>query len=240
MKCVYLLCSYATIYLIYAKFKPTYNQENDKFRIEFVLVPAAGLAFLVNHHFEAIEILWTFSIYRGVQEKDKNTKKKVFFLPKKLSFSSFWVFQSYFSSFWVFQSHFSSFFSWTSFPIWKPSLSCPNFKWSPTPAKLKVSPVTTYSSWDPTELFTSSTGSGGSTTKDSMTISLLWPDAYKLFCTSTSFTFTSPKYWLDKNWVYRPLRTLRLENEVRLFVCLFDGQNLEINGNLWRCLGKFG
>ena len=72
MKCVYLLCSYATIYLIYHKFKPTYNHENDKFRIEFVLVPAAGLAFLVNHHFEAIEILWTFSIYAKVH---KNIEK---------------------------------------------------------------------------------------------------------------------------------------------------------------------
>lgn len=57
MKCVYLMCSYATCYFIYFKFKQTYNSDNDKFRIEFVLVPAAGLAFLVNHHFEAIEIL---------------------------------------------------------------------------------------------------------------------------------------------------------------------------------------
>lgn len=63
MKCVYLMCSYATCYFIYFKFKQTYNSDNDKFRIEFILVPTAGLAFLVNHHFEAIEILWTFSIY---------------------------------------------------------------------------------------------------------------------------------------------------------------------------------
>merc|ERR1712157_306941 len=63
MKLIYLICSISTCYFIYIKFRPTYNSENDKFRVEFVLVPAAGLAFLVNHHFEPIEILWTFSIY---------------------------------------------------------------------------------------------------------------------------------------------------------------------------------
>merc|ERR1711885_58175 len=63
MKTVYLLCAYTTCYFIYFKFRPTFNSENDKFRVEFILVPAAGLAFLVNHHFEPIEILWTFSIY---------------------------------------------------------------------------------------------------------------------------------------------------------------------------------
>ena len=66
--------------LIYHKFKPTYNHENDKFRIEFVLVPAAGLAFLVNHHFEAIEILWTFSIYNMLTDRCQFCNAFFFFL----------------------------------------------------------------------------------------------------------------------------------------------------------------
>ena len=34
-----------------------------RFRIEFILVPAIGLAFLVHHDFSSQELLWTFSIY---------------------------------------------------------------------------------------------------------------------------------------------------------------------------------
>uniref|UniRef100_A0A8C4TB02 ER lumen protein-retaining receptor n=1 Tax=Erpetoichthys calabaricus TaxID=27687 RepID=A0A8C4TB02_ERPCA len=50
-------------YLIYMKFKATYDGNHDTFRIEFLVVPVAGLAFLVNHDFSPLEILWTFSIY---------------------------------------------------------------------------------------------------------------------------------------------------------------------------------
>jgi len=63
MKVTYLLCSFVTCYFIFVKFRSSYNEEGDKFRIEFILVPAVGLAFLVNHAFTSVELLWTFSIY---------------------------------------------------------------------------------------------------------------------------------------------------------------------------------
>ncbi|XP_049494891.1 ER lumen protein-retaining receptor 2 isoform X1 [Panthera uncia] len=63
MKLIYIACSYATVYLIYMKFKATYDGNHDTFRVEFLVVPVGGLSFLVNHDFSPLEILWTFSIY---------------------------------------------------------------------------------------------------------------------------------------------------------------------------------
>lgn len=63
MKVFFIATSYFTIYLMYFKFKATYDSNHDTFRVEFLLVPIGGLAFLVNHEFAPLEILWTFSIY---------------------------------------------------------------------------------------------------------------------------------------------------------------------------------
>ncbi|KAK1150682.1 ER lumen protein-retaining receptor 1 [Huso huso] len=63
MKVVYIVCSYTTVFLIYGKFKASYDGNHDTFRIEFLIAPCALLAFLVNHDFTPLEILWTFSIY---------------------------------------------------------------------------------------------------------------------------------------------------------------------------------
>jgi len=63
MKFIFLAASYATLYLMYVKFKATYDHNHDTFRIEFLLIPAAVLALLINHDFVVLEILWTFSIY---------------------------------------------------------------------------------------------------------------------------------------------------------------------------------
>ncbi|KAI8506665.1 PREDICTED: ER lumen protein-retaining receptor 2 [Branchiostoma belcheri] len=63
MKIIYLVTSLGTVYLMYFKFKATYDSNHDTFRIEFLVVPVGGLSFLVNHDFTPLEILWTFSIY---------------------------------------------------------------------------------------------------------------------------------------------------------------------------------
>jgi len=63
MKVIYISCAVGTCYLIFFKFKATYDGNHDSMRAEFLIVPAAGLACLVNHNFEVMEILWTFSIY---------------------------------------------------------------------------------------------------------------------------------------------------------------------------------
>uniref|UniRef100_A0A6B0V452 ER lumen protein-retaining receptor n=1 Tax=Ixodes ricinus TaxID=34613 RepID=A0A6B0V452_IXORI len=93
MKVVFLAASYATLYLMYVKFKATNDRNHDTFRIEFLLVPVTLLALLVNHEFtpleaqlnrktsdenellrsilshaslvfrDPVEVLWTLSIY---------------------------------------------------------------------------------------------------------------------------------------------------------------------------------
>uniref|UniRef100_A0A2R5LMM0 ER lumen protein-retaining receptor n=1 Tax=Ornithodoros turicata TaxID=34597 RepID=A0A2R5LMM0_9ACAR len=63
MKVVFLAASYATLYLIYVKFKATYDRNHDTFRVEFLLIPTVILALLVNHEFTPLEVLWTLSIY---------------------------------------------------------------------------------------------------------------------------------------------------------------------------------
>jgi len=63
MKIVFIGASVATLYLMYLKFKATYDRNHDTFRIEFLLIPVTLLALLVNHEFTPLEVLWTFSIY---------------------------------------------------------------------------------------------------------------------------------------------------------------------------------
>ncbi|KAK7175560.1 hypothetical protein R3I93_002472 [Phoxinus phoxinus] len=63
MKVVYLVLAYATVSLIYSRFRNSYDSESDSFRVEFLLVPVAGLSFLENYAFTPLEIMWTFSIY---------------------------------------------------------------------------------------------------------------------------------------------------------------------------------
>ncbi|ODM92269.1 ER lumen protein-retaining receptor 2 [Orchesella cincta] len=63
MKVVFLTTSYLTLYLIYCRFKKTYEANSDSFRFEFLILIAGSLALLYNHEFASMEILWTFSIY---------------------------------------------------------------------------------------------------------------------------------------------------------------------------------
>uniref|UniRef100_A0A8C4L937 KDEL endoplasmic reticulum protein retention receptor 1 n=1 Tax=Equus asinus TaxID=9793 RepID=A0A8C4L937_EQUAS len=55
MKVVYIACSFTTVWMIYSKFKATYDGNHDTFRVEFLVVPTAILAFLVNHDFTPLE-----------------------------------------------------------------------------------------------------------------------------------------------------------------------------------------
>lgn len=53
---VFLALSYATVYLIYARFRNTFDSANDTFRVEFLLVPVVGLSFLENYAFTPLEV----------------------------------------------------------------------------------------------------------------------------------------------------------------------------------------
>ena len=55
MKIIFLVTTYFTLYLIFIKFKATYDSNHDTFRAEFLVIPAAGLAVLVNHEFSVME-----------------------------------------------------------------------------------------------------------------------------------------------------------------------------------------
>ncbi|XP_072932043.1 ER lumen protein-retaining receptor [Epargyreus clarus] len=63
MKVVFIGASYATVYLMYVKFRATYDHNHDTFRIEFLLIPSVILALLINREFTVLEVFWTFSIY---------------------------------------------------------------------------------------------------------------------------------------------------------------------------------
>lgn len=63
MKVVFIGASVATVFLMFVKFRATYDRNHDSFRIEFLLIPTVILALVVNHEFTVLEVLWTFSIY---------------------------------------------------------------------------------------------------------------------------------------------------------------------------------
>jgi len=63
MKVVFIGTSCATLYLMYMKFRATYDSNHDTFRIELLLLPVAALGLLVNHEFTVLEVLWSFSIF---------------------------------------------------------------------------------------------------------------------------------------------------------------------------------
>nr|CAH0110151.1 unnamed protein product [Daphnia galeata] len=63
MKVIFIAASYGTLYLMYVKFRATYDRNHDTFRVELLLIPVAALALLFNHEFSVMEVLWAFSIY---------------------------------------------------------------------------------------------------------------------------------------------------------------------------------
>jgi len=63
MKIVFLSASYGTLYLMFYKFKPTYDHNHDSFRIQYLIVPALVLSFVIVHVYTVMEIFWTCSIY---------------------------------------------------------------------------------------------------------------------------------------------------------------------------------
>lgn len=80
---VFLALSYATVYLIYMRFRNSYDSENDTFRVEFLLVPVIGLSFLENYAFTPMEVkTHSNRIFRG---KKKQTKKTLAQIWKQLS-----------------------------------------------------------------------------------------------------------------------------------------------------------
>lgn len=62
MKLAFIILSYLTCYLMYIKFKTTYNKDDDTFQVLYLLIPSALLALLINHNFTTIEVISFFII----------------------------------------------------------------------------------------------------------------------------------------------------------------------------------
>ena len=74
MKVVFIASTYATIVLIFWKFRATYDSEDDSFRAEVLVIPAAGLAVLVNHEFSVFEVSTTIDpCYRVYGTSEQNS-----------------------------------------------------------------------------------------------------------------------------------------------------------------------
>ena len=56
MKIFFLISTFATLFLVFYKFKATYDSNNDTFRAELLVIPVAGLSVLVNHEFSVMEV----------------------------------------------------------------------------------------------------------------------------------------------------------------------------------------
>lgn len=56
MKIVFIGASCGTLYLMYVKFRATYDHNHDSFRIEFLILPTVILALLINHDFTVMEV----------------------------------------------------------------------------------------------------------------------------------------------------------------------------------------
>ncbi|CAH8677013.1 unnamed protein product [Schistosoma rodhaini] len=63
MKLFFIICSCATVYLMYFKFKATYDSNHDTFNMYLLLIPSLLLGLVANYEFSLYEVLWAFSIY---------------------------------------------------------------------------------------------------------------------------------------------------------------------------------
>jgi len=63
MKIFFVASAAGTVYLMFVKFRATYDGNHDTFRVELLLAPCLLLALVLNHDFTVMEVLWTFSIY---------------------------------------------------------------------------------------------------------------------------------------------------------------------------------
>lgn len=63
MKLTFIATTIATCYLIFFKFRDTYDDKQDRFSILYLLPVVAVVAVLVNEEFSVVQVLWTFSIY---------------------------------------------------------------------------------------------------------------------------------------------------------------------------------
>jgi ER lumen protein retaining receptor len=63
MKLLFVTASCTTVYLIFHKFKATYDGNHDTCKVQFLVPPCIIMALVCNYEFTFLEIMWAFSIY---------------------------------------------------------------------------------------------------------------------------------------------------------------------------------
>ncbi|VEL31664.1 unnamed protein product [Protopolystoma xenopodis] len=65
LKILFVLLSYTTVYFMYLKFKSTLQKDDDTLRLIVLVVPIAGLSFIVNHSLHPVEarVRYSFDSY---------------------------------------------------------------------------------------------------------------------------------------------------------------------------------
>lgn len=167
---IYISCLYATVYLIYMKFRATYDGNHDSFRVEFLIVPVGGLAVLINHDFSPLEVNSAALCSNGLILLKTHCNG----LLNQINLS-------------VFRSFGRSPSTWS---LWPSFLSS---SWSARPGRLRPSPPTTCSAWACIGPSIFSTGSGVTTSRASLTWLLSWRVWSRLSSIVTSSTFMLPK-----------------------------------------------
>jgi len=111
MKVFFIISTTLTVSLVYFfKFKKKPASYRDKFRVEFLLIPAGILAFVVNHEYSVMEIFWTFSIYLEAVAilpqlfMGSNTTYICLYLFALGSYRGFYIFN------WIYRYHFEGFY----------------------------------------------------------------------------------------------------------------------------------
>lgn len=56
MKLIFIIAAYGTIYMIVKKYKKTYDRENDKMPLYYLIVPCLVLALIFNKKFTLWEV----------------------------------------------------------------------------------------------------------------------------------------------------------------------------------------
>ncbi|KAB0398447.1 hypothetical protein E2I00_014835, partial [Balaenoptera physalus] len=92
-----LFTNYISLYNTCMKFKATYDGNHDTFRVEFLVVPTAILAFLVNHDFTPLELF----MVSKTGEAETITSHYLFALG---------VYRTLYLFNWIWRYHFEGFF----------------------------------------------------------------------------------------------------------------------------------
>jgi ER lumen protein retaining receptor len=58
MKLLFIASAAYIVYLMRYRYYASYDKEHDTFRVEFLLVPCAILALIINDYFEPLEVSW--------------------------------------------------------------------------------------------------------------------------------------------------------------------------------------